>query len=139
MMGRDGDATEAELAILQVIWEEGPATVRRLTDRLYATGGPSAHTTVHKLLERLEAKGFVRRDRSGPIQVIAATISCEALIEKRAQALADALCGGSLVSLLSHLVDPRRLRAKDRKDLRDFFNGLDQDTKPGKDRGRSRE
>jgi predicted transcriptional regulator len=134
---RDDDVTEAELAILQVLWEEGAITVRRLSDRLYPAGGPSAHTTVHKLLDRLAAKGFVRRDRGGPVQVIEALVSREALIERRARALADALCGGSLVSLLSHLVDPRRLRAKDRKDLREFFDRWDE-AKPGQDRGQGR-
>ncbi len=132
-MGRDRDVTEAELAILQVLWEEGPVTVRRLTDRLYAGGGPSAHTTVHKLLDRLEAKNCVRRDRGGLAQVIVARISREGLIAQRAQSLADALCSGSLASLLSHLVDPRRLRAKDRQELREFFNRLDQETGPDKD------
>jgi predicted transcriptional regulator len=139
MMAKDRDVTEAELAILQVLWEEGPASVRRLTDRLYGTGGPSAHTTVHKLVERLEAKGCVRRDRSGPVQLIAATVDREKLIGKRAQALADALCGGSLLSLLSHLVNPQRLSARDRRSLRDFFNRLDQETRPRKDRGQRAE
>lgn len=133
-MARDRDVTDAELAILQVLWEEGAVPVRRLTDRLYGTGERAAHTTVHKLLERLEAKGCVRRDRGGPIQMIEATVSREELIGRRAQALADALCGGSLVSLLSHLVDPRRLAARDRKSLRDHFERLDQG-KPDRDRG----
>ncbi len=137
MARRDRDVTEAELAILQVIWEVGPTTVRQLTDRLYPTAGPSGHTTVHKLLERLETKGFVLRDRGGPVQLIKATISREALIDHRAQALADALCGGSLLSLLSHLVDPRRLRAKDRMDLHQFFDHLEREAKPGKNRGKS--
>jgi BlaI family transcriptional regulator, penicillinase repressor len=131
------DVTESELSVLQVLWEAGPTTVRQLTDRLYPTGGPSAHTTVHKLLERLEAKGCVLRDRRGPVQLIKATVTREALIDQRAQALADALCGGSLLSLLSHLVDPRRLRAKDRADLHQFFIRLEGEAKPGKDRGKS--
>lgn len=137
MARRDRDVTESELAILHVLWEKGPTTVRQLTDRLYPTAGPSAHTTVHKLLERLEAKSFVVRDRSGPVQLIEATVSREALIDQRAQALADALCGGSLLSLLSHLVDPRRLRGKDRTELHQFLSRLEQGVKPGKDRGRS--
>ncbi len=138
-MRRDRDVTGAELSILQVLWDEGAVTVRRLSDRLYPSGGPSAHTTVHKLLERLEAKGYVRRDRSGPVQVIVAVVSREALIDQRAQALADALCGGSLVSLLNHLVDPRRLRAQDRKELHKFFNRLDRETGRGQDPNKGQE
>jgi BlaI family transcriptional regulator, penicillinase repressor len=88
------DVTEAELAILRVLWEEGTATVRRLIDRLYPPGGASAHATVQKLLERLEAKGCISRDRSGPVQVIAPAIRREALIRGRLRDVANDLCGG---------------------------------------------
>jgi predicted transcriptional regulator len=119
------DVTEAELAILQVLWEEGPATVRRLIDRLYPPGGASAHATVQKLLERLEAKGFVGRDRSGPVQVITPTIGRDVLVRHRLRDVADDLCGGSLAAMLSHLVNPRKLAAKDRKALREFLQQLE--------------
>ena len=32
------DVTDAELAVLQVLWEEGPCTIRRIADRLYPDG-----------------------------------------------------------------------------------------------------
>ena len=58
------DVTDAELAVLQVLWDDGPATIRQLTDVLYPGGGTAQYATVQKLLDRLEAKGFVHRDRS---------------------------------------------------------------------------
>jgi predicted transcriptional regulator len=73
------------------------------------------------------------------VQVVTAAVSREELVGQRAQALADALCGGSLISLLSHLVNPQRLAARDRRKLRDFFNRLDQETRPEKDRGQGSE
>ena len=54
-------AADAEWAVLEVLWEEGTASVRRLVEVLYPPGGPSEYATVHKLLERLEGKRFVRR------------------------------------------------------------------------------
>ncbi len=59
------DVTDAELAILQLLWENREATIRYLTDSLYPHGGTAQYATVQKLLERLETKGFVRRDRAG--------------------------------------------------------------------------
>src|SRR5947199_9085626 len=59
------DVTERELAVLQVLWDAGPTTIRRLTDALYPGGGATHYATVQKLLDRLEAKGCVRRDRAG--------------------------------------------------------------------------
>ena len=39
------DVTDAELAVLQVLWDEGPATIRRLTDVLYPAGGAPGRPT----------------------------------------------------------------------------------------------
>jgi predicted transcriptional regulator len=71
------NVTDAELAILQALWEYGPATIRQLTDRLYPGGRSSDFATVQKLLERLEAKECVHRDRSGAAQVFEAAINRE--------------------------------------------------------------
>ena len=35
------DVTEAELAVLEVLWHKGPSTVRQITDVLYPGGGAS--------------------------------------------------------------------------------------------------
>jgi BlaI family transcriptional regulator, penicillinase repressor len=120
------DVTEAELAILQVLWEEGEVTVRRLIDRLYATDGSSAHATIQKLLERLEAKGFVRRDRGGPVQVISAVVHRDELVRRRLRDVANELCGGSLSAMFSHLVNPQRLAPADRQALRTFLEKLEE-------------
>lgn len=58
------DVTEAELAVLQALWDAGPATIRQVVERVYGQTGTSVYGTVQKLLERLESKGFVGRDRS---------------------------------------------------------------------------
>jgi predicted transcriptional regulator len=128
MVRQPRDVTEAELAILQVIWEDGPATVRHLIDRLYPHGGSSAHATLQKLLERLEAKAFIARDRSGPVQVISPTVTREQLIKRRVQSMADQLCGGSVASLLTHLIDARKIPRQDREALRRYLNRLDEKT-----------
>jgi BlaI family transcriptional regulator, penicillinase repressor len=127
MSKRERDVTGAELAILQILWEEGAVPVRRLLERLYASGGPSAHATVQKLLERLEAKGCITRDRGGPLHLFSAAISRKDLIDRRLRAVSDELCGGSLAAMLSHLVNPRKLAPKDRRVLRDFFQQLEQE------------
>ena len=66
------DVTEAELAVLQALWDAGPATIRQLVERVYRQTGTSVYGTVQKLLERLEAKGFVGRDRSEAVHVFRA-------------------------------------------------------------------
>ncbi len=119
------DVTDAELAVLQVLWDEGPATIRRLTDVLYPAGGAAQYATVQKLLERLEAKGYVGRRRTGAAHLFSAAVPRDELIGRRLQDVAEKLCGGSLTPLLTHLVRTRRLSARERQELRDLIDELD--------------
>jgi BlaI family transcriptional regulator, penicillinase repressor len=119
------DVTEAELALLQSLWDEGAATIRQLVERVYKQGGPSVYATVQKLLDRLEAKEFVTRDRTAPIHVFRAVVDRDDLIGRRLRAVADALCGGSLSPLLSHLVEGTGLSEQERHELRALIEKLD--------------
>jgi BlaI family transcriptional regulator, penicillinase repressor len=119
------DVTKTELAVMQVLWDRGPATIRQITDRLYPEGGPAHYATVQKLLDRLESKGLVTRDRTLPAHAFAAAVGRDDLIGRRLQAVAEQLCGGSLTPLLTHLVKARRLNARERQDLRDLIDELD--------------
>ena len=123
------DVTEAELAVLQVLWEQESATVRQITDTLYPTGKGARHATVQKLLERLEAKKCVRRNRKSWPHVFEAAIDRTELIERRLQSTADQLCDGSLQPLLSQLVRAKRLSAAERKSLRDLLDELERESK----------
>lgn len=119
------DVTEAELALLRRLWEIGPATIRQLADELYPRGGTAQYATVQKLLERLEDKRCVIRDRRTNVHVFAAAVQREDIIGRRLQAIADALCDGSVAPLLSQLVQADALSADDRKSLRELIEKLD--------------
>jgi predicted transcriptional regulator len=131
------DITDAELAVLQVLWEEGPATIRRITDILYPDGRTAHYATVQKLLERLEAKDCVDRDRSGPVHVFYSLVDRDQLVGRRLQNLAEKLCGGSWTPLLTHLLHHNKLSSADRKMLRALVEGSE--TRPDKTSRRGKE
>jgi BlaI family transcriptional regulator, penicillinase repressor len=120
------DVTDAELAVLQVLWEQGPLPIRRLTECLYPEGKTAQYATVQKLLERLEAKGCVTRDRSMAVHVFEATIDKGELVGRRLRHVAEQLCGGSWTPLLMHLVQTEHLTLKERQALRQLIEDLDQ-------------
>jgi predicted transcriptional regulator len=120
------DVTEAELALMRALWEHGPSTIRHLVELVYGQGGASVYGTVQKLLDRLESKGFVGRDRGGSVHVFRASVERSELISRRLRAVADTLCDGSLAPLLTHLVRGERLSEQDRLELRALIKELDE-------------
>jgi BlaI family transcriptional regulator, penicillinase repressor len=115
------DVTDTELAILHVIWKEGRATRRQITDALYPQGGESHYATVQNLLGRLERKGFVRHTRSDGVLVFTSRVDRDELIRRRLQGVADKLCGGAVAPLLMNLVRSRPLSAGEVEQLYDFL------------------
>ncbi len=121
------DVTETELAVLEQLWAAAgePATIRAISDRLYPGGGAAHYATVQKLLERLEAKKFVRRDDSAMAHRFTAAVGREELIGRRLRAVADKLCGGSMTPLITSLVESRALTKRELGELRELIEKLD--------------
>jgi predicted transcriptional regulator len=120
-------ASEAELAILQMLWDEGPMTSRAIRDALYSAATASRHGTVQKLLQRLEEKRLIERDRSEFVHVFRAAVTRSAYAGRQLESLAEKLTDGSLVPFLTHLVEARRLSARERKAIRDLLDAADSD------------
>jgi BlaI family transcriptional regulator, penicillinase repressor len=123
------DVTDAELAVLQTLWEHGAATIRKLADVLYPGGKAAQYGTVQKLLERLEAKNCVRRDRAPWPHVFYPAVDRGTLIGWRLRDTAEKLCGGSLTPLLMHLLKAEQLSSEERQELRSFLEQLRQTKK----------
>ncbi len=81
------DVTNTELAILQVLWDQGETTRRQVADVVYPGGSEAHYATVQNLLGRLERKGFVRSNREGNVLVFTATVDRDELIRRRLQGL----------------------------------------------------
>ena len=126
------DITDAELSVLQVLWEKGRETIRELTDVLYPQGTGVHYATVQKLLERLESKKFVRRDRSAWSHQFEAVVGRDDLISRRLQLTADKLCDGALAPLLTYLVRGTRLSSQERQSLRTLLDDLEREPKAKK-------
>ncbi len=110
-MSRNGhEITDTELEVLRQLWRRDEATIRELTDALYPDGGHAHYATVQSLLDRLQSKGFVDREKDGRVNRYRASVSRAELAGRRLRATADALFDGAMAPLLTHLVDNADLR-----------------------------
>ena len=103
---------------MELIWEAERLTARQILEQLYDDSKKSHHGTVQRLLQNLEQKGFVERDRSLGVYLFSATISREAYGGLQLESLAQRLTGGSIAPLLTHLLDERKLGKVEIKRLR---------------------
>ncbi|MEX0938912.1 MAG: BlaI/MecI/CopY family transcriptional regulator [Pirellulales bacterium] len=112
------NVTDAELRLLAALWEGQPQTARQLAEALYRAAGATELGTVQKLLQRLETKGLVQRDRSGHVHQFSPAVGRDELAGRQLQQMAEKLSEGSLVPLISHLVKTRAISAREKEEIR---------------------
>ena len=117
--------TETEFAILNVLWDRGPTTVRGIVEAIYRKHTHSLHASAKSLLERLAEKEFVVCRQRGGVHFFTATVERETFVAGQLQRLADSNFGGSLTPLLNTLVDNVKLNRKDREAIRRIIEKID--------------
>lgn len=120
----------AELAVMELLWDRNRVTARAIRETLYPDASKAQHGTVQRLLQRLEEKGFVERDRTLPVHLFSAAISREAYASSQLESLAAKLTGGSLAPLITHLIEQHKIAPEEierlRRILEDAEEGEDQ-------------
>lgn len=108
----------AELAVMGLLWKQDRLTARQIREQLYPGNSKAQHGTVQRLLQRLEDKGFVARDRTLPVHLFSAAIRREAYAGNQLESLADKLTGGSLAPLITHLLEENKISPEEISRLR---------------------
>ncbi len=123
-MVRIDQISDTELSILQFLWDHGDATSREITIAIYGEMTEAKMSSVQKLIERMEAKGCVGRNRSERAHRFRALASRDQFLRSRLQALADRVCDGTLIPLVTTLVQSKGFSKKEREELRKLLGDL---------------
>src|SRR4029450_10735592 len=110
--------TDAELALLRVLWERGPSTVRQVHEVLVGRVGPAAYTTALKLLQIMTEKGLVRRDETDRTHVYTPRLSEEQTQRQLVRDLLDRAFGGSASKLVMQALNARRATQEELGEIR---------------------
>lgn len=109
--------TDSELALLRVLWEKGPSTVRQIHD-VVAAERPTGYTTVLKLLQIMTEKGLVERDERARTHVYRATLSAAETQRQLVGDLLDRAFGGSAAALVMQALAARRATPDELDEIR---------------------
>lgn len=109
--------TASELAILRVLWERGPSTVKDVHEALSATK-PVGYTTVLKLLQIMTVKGSVRRNEHDRAHVYEACQPADRTKRQLASDMLQKVFDGSASELVMHALSGRKASREEIDEIR---------------------
>jgi predicted transcriptional regulator len=115
--------TDAELAILRVLWQQGPSTVRQVQEALEPTG----YTTALKQLQIMAAKGLVDRDESQRSHVYRARLGEDVTQRQLVDDLMERAFGGSAERLVMQALASKRATPEELDAIRRLIDKLEEE------------
>ncbi|MHC4403157.1 MAG: BlaI/MecI/CopY family transcriptional regulator [Planctomycetota bacterium] len=114
----------AELAVMDLLWlTNDRMTARQIREQLYPDATKAQHGTVQRLLQRLEDKGYVERDRTIAVHFFSAAISRQTYAGQQLESLANKLTAGSFAPLITHLVEEKKISRDEIDRIRAILDG----------------
>jgi predicted transcriptional regulator len=115
--------SEAEHAVMEVLWEEQPLTAAEVAERAGPKRGWSVHT-VKTLLSRLMAKGAITHEAEGRRFLYSPAIERDSYVGGESEKLVDRLFGGRVTPLIAQLAERRALSPEDIAELEALLREL---------------
>jgi predicted transcriptional regulator len=116
--------TESELAILRVLWEHAPCSVRAVHEAI-AIDKPVGYTTVLKTLQIMFDKGLVKRDEQQKAHLYRPAMPAPRMQKRLVDDLVDRAFGGAASQLVMHALAGRKASADEIKELRSIVASLE--------------
>ena len=112
----DPTLTPQELAIMKIVWRRGSATVREVYEDIRATR-PIAYTTVMTMMNVLETKGYLKKEKHERAYRYRPTRPERTVISSMVREFVNRVFDGAPRPLLLHLVKDTRLSSRERAEL----------------------
>jgi predicted transcriptional regulator len=116
--------TDAELAILRVLWDRGPSTVRETWEQLRARQ-QTGYTTILKLMQIMFDKGLVRRDETERSHVYSASVSQEQTQRQVVGHLLERVFAGSAPKLAMQALAGRKATREELAQIRRLLDEME--------------
>ncbi|KMS64398.1 beta-lactamase [Sphingobium baderi LL03] len=115
--------SEAELVVMEALWQRAPLTAADVADQVAADRGWSVQT-VKTLLSRLMAKDIIAADQDGRRFLYRPLVVREEYVASESGRLVNRLFGGRISPLVAQLAEQDQLTADDIAELEGILKGL---------------
>jgi BlaI family transcriptional regulator, penicillinase repressor len=126
MVKQKNKPTEAEMEILQMLWNYGPRSVRELNDDLNKLR-PVGYTTTLKFLQIMAEKGIVTRIKDGRNHIYSAAIEQKAAQQQFLDKLLNSVFGGSAKKLVMQTLGNHTASKEELTEIKRFIEKLEED------------
>lgn len=116
--------TDGELAILGVLWDKGPSSVRDVHEALHQDE-ETGYTTTLKLMQIMVDKGLLVRDDGGRRHIYKPTVSEECTQKELIGDLLDRVFAGSAEKLVMRALAAKKVSAKELKRIREMLDEME--------------
>jgi len=120
--------TDAELEILQILWENGPSTVRFINDRLNEKKNVG-YTTTLKIMQIMHKKGILTRrkkERTHVYSPVLKEVETQSLLIDRLLRIAFS---GSASKLIMQALGGKKTSAEELKKIKELITNLEKNLK----------
>ena len=117
--------TDFELSVLQVLWKQGPSTVRQVYEAL---GSKGAYTTVLTIMKIMTEKGLIKPDKSRTTYVYTVTAPAEKIKKQLVTDLIDRAFSGAAQELVMQALASAPASKEDLKAIRKLIAKLEKKT-----------
>jgi predicted transcriptional regulator len=114
--------TEAELRLMEVLWQKGPATVQQVQQDL-PEKAPLAYNSVLTTIRILEKKGYVKHVKDGRAHVYTPLVQREEASRSEIRRLVNRFFGSSHELLVLNILEDQSVDAAELKRLRKALEG----------------
>lgn len=116
--------TESELEILQILWKEGPSSVRTVNDMLNKNR-EVGYTTTLKIMQIMADKNLVERNTESRTHIYEASISEEETQQKLLNRFVDATFRGSAMKLVMQALGNHEASPEELKDIKALIEAME--------------
>src|SRR5690242_9638211 len=116
--------TESEMEILQVLWEQGPSTVRDVHEIL-SEKKESGYTTTLKLMQIMNEKGLLTRNDEAKSHVYSAAVKKQSIQKQVVSKMIEGLFKGSSANLVMHALGNHRASKEEIREIKRYLDEME--------------
>ena len=117
--------TESELEILEVLWDNGPSTVRFVNEQLEQKGRIVAYTTTLKMMQIMSDKGLLSREMNGRTHIYSPIIQAQVIRGALIDRLVNSVFGGSATRMVLQALGNHKATAEELQEIKKLIDDIE--------------